>query len=513
MRLLTPANVLALRRHRYDVVDNSITTRLLTPFWNASLQWMPEHVAPNIITLAGFTLCYLGFYVAYTHPPGAFTSVIVAACVFAYTTLDALDGKQARRTKNATPLGEIFDHLCDSLSLVPITLSFLWCMGFTDPRLLHTVIFTVCCMFLRAHVVAIGRGCLEFGALSGPGEALTAVVLLLCARAVDQWTGADLIAHYVVPFLSGDMSTDGWVVWLLQYGTRGHLLLFAVLAVVLLFFEIASCEYSTRNGLTMCVAFAAYKWLWHMPPTGDAAALLDTFAIGSYFAVLTCESILCKMAKPRPLHPLVVVCQLATVFRFGLADGLHDLVFCGYYLLKLLTQLCNDLSLPMTETIVRVYVDGIYDLTHYAHIKQLEAARQKVGPGQRCYLIVGIPNDEDATSYKRKPVLRMDERVKLLNAIRHVDEIVENAPCNGLTKAFIEQHQIHLVVHGAEYDKPDDPYYKVPREMGITRTVPRTQGISTSDILRRIMTRPDLAAKFLRDTESANDDEVAKKDQ
>ena len=33
-----------------------------------------------------------------------------------YQTLDAIDGKQARRTNSSSPLGELFDHGCDSLS-------------------------------------------------------------------------------------------------------------------------------------------------------------------------------------------------------------------------------------------------------------------------------------------------------------------------------------------------------------------------------------------------------------
>ena len=32
--------------------------------------------------------------------------------------LDAIDGKQARRTGSSTPLGELFDHGCDSMSTV-----------------------------------------------------------------------------------------------------------------------------------------------------------------------------------------------------------------------------------------------------------------------------------------------------------------------------------------------------------------------------------------------------------
>ena len=53
------------------------------------------------------------------------------------------------------------------------------------------------------------------------------------------------------------------------------------------------------------------------------------------------------------------------------------------------------------------------------------------------------------------------------------------------------QHQIHVVAFGEEYqqrypDPKDDPYYRVPREMGIARPMPRTEGMSTSDLIKRI---------------------------
>ncbi len=43
-------------------------------------------------------------------------SLSCAIGLFVYQTLDAIDGKQARRTKTQSPLGELFDHGCDSLS-------------------------------------------------------------------------------------------------------------------------------------------------------------------------------------------------------------------------------------------------------------------------------------------------------------------------------------------------------------------------------------------------------------
>jgi phosphatidylglycerophosphate synthase len=36
--------------------------------------------------------------------------------LFIYQSLDAIDGKQARRTNSSTPLGELFDHGCDAIS-------------------------------------------------------------------------------------------------------------------------------------------------------------------------------------------------------------------------------------------------------------------------------------------------------------------------------------------------------------------------------------------------------------
>jgi phosphatidylglycerophosphate synthase len=39
-----------------------------------------------------------------------FLATCSAAAVFFYLHMDCLDGKQARRTKNSSPLGQLFDH-------------------------------------------------------------------------------------------------------------------------------------------------------------------------------------------------------------------------------------------------------------------------------------------------------------------------------------------------------------------------------------------------------------------
>ena len=45
-----------------------------------------------------------------------------AFAVFWYQTLDAIDGKQARRTNNCSPLGQLLDHNLDQVSHIFFTI-------------------------------------------------------------------------------------------------------------------------------------------------------------------------------------------------------------------------------------------------------------------------------------------------------------------------------------------------------------------------------------------------------
>lgn len=43
--------------------------------------------------------------------------LVSSIAVVIYVNLDCLDGKQARRTRSSSPLGQLFDHGCDALSV------------------------------------------------------------------------------------------------------------------------------------------------------------------------------------------------------------------------------------------------------------------------------------------------------------------------------------------------------------------------------------------------------------
>ena len=102
----------------YTWLDNQIN-----PFWEASVKLIPEWVAPNLITFVGWIFVILSYanMLRYDYtfkedlPSSCF--FFAAFCIFTYMNLDAIDGKQARRTKTSSPLGQLFDHGCDSFSV------------------------------------------------------------------------------------------------------------------------------------------------------------------------------------------------------------------------------------------------------------------------------------------------------------------------------------------------------------------------------------------------------------
>ena len=132
-----------------------------------------------------------------------------------------------------------------------------------------------------------------------------------------------------------------------------------------------------------------------------------------------------------------------------------------------------------------VYVDGVFDLTHNGHFKLYKQARSL---GDKLY--VGVLSDDECENYKRRPILTAEERrLNILNS-EYVDKVIINVP-NIVTKEFIEKYKIDIVAHAHKPDEDDYYYYqyKEPIEMGIFRRLDYTDGISTTDIINRILER------------------------
>lgn len=129
-----------------------------------------------------------------------------------------------------------------------------------------------------------------------------------------------------------------------------------------------------------------------------------------------------------------------------------------------------------------VYVDMVGDLFHMGHVKFLEKAK-KLGS----ILYVGIHSDKDVKSYKRKPIMSMEERIYVMKHCDLVDKVIPSVPLK-ITKTFMKQHGIDLVVHA--HDQWDDSYnlmYEIPIKLGKFHRVEYFDGVSTTEIIQRVL--------------------------
>ena len=123
----------------------------------------------------------------------------------------------------------------------------------------------------------------------------------------------------------------------------------------------------------------------------------------------------------------------------------------------------------------------VADLFHYGHVNFLKKASSHGD-----FLLVGVHADEEVMTYKRRPILSMEERVASVEGCRYADAVIPNAPLE-IDRTFIEKHNIDLVIHGDDFSSDlEQLCYKIPMEMGIYRTVGYTEGISTTDLIDRV---------------------------
>ncbi|EEA19544.1 Phosphotransferase [Talaromyces marneffei ATCC 18224] len=116
----------ALREYKYSGVDHSLISRyIMKPFYsNVVIHLFPLNMAPNLITLTGFSFVVINFLtMLYFNPTldkdcPSWVYLSWAIGLFLYQTFDAVDGMQARRTRQSGPLGELFDHGVDACNTV-----------------------------------------------------------------------------------------------------------------------------------------------------------------------------------------------------------------------------------------------------------------------------------------------------------------------------------------------------------------------------------------------------------
>jgi len=513
-----------------EIADRSLTGHLLLPLWKFLSENIPTTVAPNVLCLAGLGLLGQAWYVIVHYggaPTGAGYPFFAAMVITIFFGLNSMVLVHADRIRQRTPLGDFFKYSTDSAATVFLSVLTVYCLlggrinvpensNSTAADIMteiqwYAVQSAQLVLFLK-HLSAFDRQAgLRYRILGGPGEVIYTAVSLLAFRATIGFDWLWSLSRNIVESLltrvdehgSGLIDVDDaakmynsvtpflifkygyYAMYLLavtktlllkephgwsRFGLSASLLMRLIPAILYFHSDDVIRVSSELGGLdTQNVAT-------NVPVVGMADVICD----GLFMAVLTSDLTLAKMGG-REIHPWVVLMSLAAVFSHSTI-----LTLVVTYYVAVFADLCAYLNLPLLTTCRNVYCDGIYDLCHVGHKMLFQNA---LTFGNRLY--VGVVGDKDANSYKRPPIMSSAERCAEVEACKAVTKVIPNAPCFGLTREFLDRHQIHVVAYGEEYlerypNPKDDPYYRVPREMGIARPLPRTQGLSTSDLIRRI---------------------------
>lgn len=151
------------------------------------MKLLPLWLAPNLVTLLGFfcILINVAFVIVYVPdlvgPAPSWLYYSFAASVWMYSTMDNIDGKQARRTGSSSPLGELFDHGIDSLNCTLASLLGTVSMGAGSTYLGAFIALCPCLAMFFSTWETYHTHTLYLGYFNGPTEGLLIASLINAA--------------------------------------------------------------------------------------------------------------------------------------------------------------------------------------------------------------------------------------------------------------------------------------------------------------------------------------------
>ena len=145
---------------------------------------------------------------------------------------------------------------------------------------------------------------------------------------------------------------------------------------------------------------------------------------------------------------------------------------------------------PFASMLTGYLIFSIMAMPEYSflNIVKCQALEQAKKSFPNTYLIVGCCNDELTHKMKGMTVMTDKERYESLRHCKWVDEVVPDAPWV-VTKEFLDEHRIDFVCHD------DIPYasegssdvYEEIKRMGRFHATQRTEGVSTTELINRII--------------------------
>lgn len=128
------------------------------------------------------------------------------------------------------------------------------------------------------------------------------------------------------------------------------------------------------------------------------------------------------------------------------------------------------------------YTTGVFDLFHIGHLNILRRAKEACD-----YLIVGVTSDELCYQRKNKfPVVRLEDRMEIVRAIRYVDQVVVQRDMDKLRA--VQEYGCNVVFVGSDWKGTPawEQYEKQFGEIDVEVVyLPHTDGISSTELVKR----------------------------
>jgi len=127
-----------------------------------------------------------------------------------------------------------------------------------------------------------------------------------------------------------------------------------------------------------------------------------------------------------------------------------------------------------------VFTNGCFDIIHAGHVRYLTEAK-KLGD----ILVIGLNSDSSVSMIKPgRPIIPEQQRAEVLSALSMVDYITlfnEDTPYE-----LIKEIKPDILVKGADWDTKNIVGSDIVKEV---RTIPFVEGISTTEIIKKIQSK------------------------
>lgn len=354
---LTPHEKLTFSQWREEIKDKSLTRYLTSPLFEyLAYKYIPDNVAPNVITLSGFLILGHAWYLTNLYGdlyPTACTWFAVFSILLFWVT-SSVEGFHTDRIRQRTALGELFKYSCTSCATVFLVLLTTYCLGGTAVETQWNAVQASQLILFYKHLSAFHRNAgLRYSVLTGPGEVIITCVCLLSLRGT---LGLDWlltvyestirkVIQYIInhnerapeekleKYMEDPSAAGSEIVKALYY-------LMYVLAVTKTLLLKEPHGWS-RFGLSVCLLMRIVPAILLHFGVESSLKVVDVVCDGFFMAVLTSDVTLAKMAG-REIHPWVILMSTAAVLSHTVI-----LTLCFAYYVAIFADLSFYMNMPL----------------------------------------------------------------------------------------------------------------------------------------------------------------------